>query len=230
MQKWPWFLLIAASVAPAHAAWAQEPVEETEAKRATVVLDADNIYVNEDENSVIAEGNVEAKYEDRILRADRLTYDRNTDRVRAAGNVVIIDVDGAESFADEIETDSSLSDGYAIGYSTRLPEGGVAVAESAVRTSEGYNALDKIVYTSCELCEEGDTPTWALRARRAVLDQEAQMMSYRDAVLLNSAAALVVADKVSSLPEGVEVGRESIDSGAAKEKVSQLAKLTTEAA
>ena len=183
MQKWPWFLLFAASVAQPHAAWAQEPVVEAEAERETVVLDADNIFVNEAENSVIAEGNVEAQYEGRILRADRLTYDRNTDRVRAAGNVVIIDVDGSESYADEIETDSNLKDGYAIGYSTRLPDGGVAVAESAVRTSEGYNALDKIVYTSCELCEEGDTPTWALRARRAVLDQEAQMMSYRDAVI-----------------------------------------------
>ena len=183
MQKWPWFLLFAASVAQPHAAWAQEPVVEAEAERETVVLDADNIFVNEAENSVVAEGNVEAKYEGRILRADRLTYDRNTDRVRAAGNVVIIDVDGSESYADEIETDSNLKDGYAIGYSTRLPDGGVAVAESAVRTSEGYNALDKIVYTSCELCEEGDTPTWALRARRAVLDQEAQMMSYRDAVI-----------------------------------------------
>lgn len=183
MQKWPWFLLFAASVAQPHAAWAQEPVVEAEAERETVVLDADNIFVNEAENSVVAEGNVEAKYEGRILRADRLTYDRNTDRVRAAGNVVIIDVDGSESFADEIETDSNLKDGYAIGYSTRLQEGGVAVAESAVRTSEGYNALDKIVYTACELCDEDDTPTWALRARRAVLDQEAQMMSYRDAVI-----------------------------------------------
>ena len=57
------------------------------------------------------------------------------------------------------------------------------MAESAVRTQEGYNALDKIVYTSCELCDDDDRPTWALRARRAVLDQEAQMMSYRDAVL-----------------------------------------------
>ncbi|MEO1660510.1 MAG: LPS assembly protein LptD [Pseudomonadota bacterium] len=183
MQKWPWFLLFAASVAQPQAAWAQDPLVESETERATVVLDADSIFVNEAENSVIAEGNVEAKYEGRVLRADRLTYDRNTDRVRAAGNVVIIDSDGSESFADEIETDSSLSDGYAIGYSTRLPDGGIAVAESAVRTSEGYNALDKIVYTSCELCEDGDTPTWALRARRAVLDQDAQMMSYRDAVL-----------------------------------------------
>ncbi|MEP1142886.1 MAG: LPS assembly protein LptD [Henriciella sp.] len=183
MHKWTFFLLFAASIVNTGGAIAQETTTEVEAEQPRVVLDADNIFVNEDENSVIAEGNVEASYEGRVLRADRLIYDRNTDRVRAIGNVVIIDDDGSENYADEIETDSGLSDGYAIGYSTRLPEGGVAIAESAVRSSDGYNALDKIVYTSCEICEEGDTPTWALRARRAVLNENAQMMSYRDAVV-----------------------------------------------
>ncbi|MEL7109825.1 MAG: LPS assembly protein LptD [Pseudomonadota bacterium] len=183
MQKWPLLLLIAAGMAHSGSAIAQDAIVESETEDPSVVLDADNIYVNEADNTVIADGNVEAKYQGRVLRADRLTYNRNTDRVRASGNVVIIDVDGSESYANEIETDASLADGYAIGFSTRTAEGGRAVAESAVRTAEGYNALDKIVYTSCEICDEDDTPTWSLRARRAVLDQEAQMMSYRDAVL-----------------------------------------------
>lgn len=191
MRKWTCFLLLAASVAHSEVALAQineddstlDASEEVATPAATVVLDADNIYVNEAENTVIAEGNVEAEYEDRILLADRLIYNRTTDKVRAIGNVVIIDSDGAESFADEIETDSNLADGFVIGYSTRMPDGGLAVAESAVRTLEGFNALDKIVYTSCEVCDENDRPTWAIRARRAVLDEEAQMMSYRDAVL-----------------------------------------------
>ncbi len=39
--------------------------------------------------------------------------------------------------------------------------------------------------------------------------------AYRDAVLLNAAAALVVAGEVKTLPEGVEFAAESIDSGAA---------------
>ncbi|MEL7042032.1 MAG: LPS assembly protein LptD [Pseudomonadota bacterium] len=183
MHKWTWFLLMAASIAHAGEVIAQETNLDAQAEQATVVLDADNIFVNEAENTVVAEGSVEAKYQGRVLRADRLIYDRNTDRVRAVGNIVIIDTDGTQSFAEEIETDSSLIDGFAIGYSTRLPNGGLAVAESAVRSSDGFNALDKIVYTSCELCEEDDTPTWSLRARRAVLDQQTQMMSYRDAVV-----------------------------------------------
>lgn len=50
--------------------------------------------------------------------------------------------------------------------------------------------------------------------------------AYRDAVLLNSAAALVVAEKVADLKSGVELAAESIDSGAARAKIDGLAKAT----
>ena len=49
---------------------------------------------------------------------------------------------------------------------------------------------------------------------------------YRDIVLLNAAAALMVADKVATLKEGVDLARTSIDSGAAKARVAALARIT----
>ena len=70
----------------------------------------------------------------------------------------------------------------------------------------------------------GGTPAENGAAFRALLNGE--MNAYRDAVLLNAAAALVVADKVSSLPEGVEMARESIDSGKALACVEKLALIT----
>ena len=54
--------------------------------------------------------------------------------------------------------------------------------------------------------------------------------AYRDAVLLNASAALVVAGKASDLKAGVEIASESLDSGAAKDKIQNLARVTTEAA
>ncbi len=73
----------------------------------------------------------------------------------------------------------------------------------------------------------GGTPEDNANAFRALLD--GAQNAYRDAVLLNSAAALVVADAASDLREGVEKARESIDSGAAKGKVAALAKVTSAA-
>lgn len=74
----------------------------------------------------------------------------------------------------------------------------------------------------------GGSPEDNAAAFRALL--AGQHNAYRDAVLLNSAAALVVANAASSLKEGVEMARQSIDSGAAKAKLEALAKITTAAA
>ncbi|WP_316013043.1 anthranilate phosphoribosyltransferase [Roseobacter sp. HKCCA0434] len=70
----------------------------------------------------------------------------------------------------------------------------------------------------------GGEPAENAAAFRALLDGAPG--AYRDAVLLNAAAALVVADRAASLPEGVEMARESLDSGAAKAKVEALARAT----
>ena len=53
--------------------------------------------------------------------------------------------------------------------------------------------------------------------------------AYRDAVLLNAAAALLIAGKVDNLRDGVTLATTSIDSGAAKAKVTALARLTSTA-
>ena len=44
----------------------------------------------------------------------------------------------------------------------------------------------------------------------------------RDIVLLNSAAALVAADRAADLREAVEIARESLRSGAARQRLDQM--------
>jgi anthranilate phosphoribosyltransferase len=70
----------------------------------------------------------------------------------------------------------------------------------------------------------GGTPAENATAFRALLDGAPG--AYRDAVLLNAAAALMVADKVDDLAEGVAMARASIDSGAAKAKIDILRRVT----
>jgi anthranilate phosphoribosyltransferase len=70
----------------------------------------------------------------------------------------------------------------------------------------------------------GGTPAENALALRALLDGATG--AYRDAVLLNSAAALVVAGVASDLRDGVARAVASIDSGAAKDRLAMLARLT----
>ena len=50
--------------------------------------------------------------------------------------------------------------------------------------------------------------------------------AYRDIVLLNAAAALLIADKAETLREGVELGATAIDDGRAKAALDQLVAIT----
>jgi len=73
----------------------------------------------------------------------------------------------------------------------------------------------------------GGTPEENGRAFSALLSGEGG--AYRDAVLLNSAAALLIAGKVDSLPDGAELAAQSIDSGRALTAVETLARITSAA-
>ncbi|MGR3501392.1 anthranilate phosphoribosyltransferase [Pseudaestuariivita sp.] len=74
----------------------------------------------------------------------------------------------------------------------------------------------------------GGTPEENAVAFRAVLDDDPS--AYRDAILFNSAAALLIAGAASDLTEGAEMARQSLGSGAAKRAVETVARITSEAA
>ncbi|MFZ3582955.1 anthranilate phosphoribosyltransferase [Loktanella sp. DJP18] len=73
----------------------------------------------------------------------------------------------------------------------------------------------------------GGTPQDNATAFRALLSGAPG--AYRDATLLNAAAALHVAGKAESLPEGVAMATESIDSGKARAAVEAVARITSAA-
>ncbi|MBI1206666.1 MAG: anthranilate phosphoribosyltransferase [Azospirillum sp.] len=71
---------------------------------------------------------------------------------------------------------------------------------------------------------KGADPEHNAAALRALLDGAAG--AYRDIVLLNSAAALVVAGKAANLRDGVGLARAAIDSGAARGVLERLVAMT----
>jgi len=71
---------------------------------------------------------------------------------------------------------------------------------------------------------KGGTPEDNAEAMRAMLAGEAG--PFRDVVLYNAAAALIVADKVSGLTDGVAMAAEAIDSGKAAQTLERLIEIT----
>lgn len=108
---------------------------------------------------------------------------------------------------------------------TLTSENDVAILESGdVRTLK-VNASDAGLQTRDFAEIAGGTPQENGAALGALLD--GRPGAFRDTVLFNAAAALRVAKRASSLAEGVALARESIDSGAARERLNHLAALTS---
>ncbi len=148
-----------------------------------VLMEADVVTHDEEARTITAEGDIQARFQDRTLRADSLIYNLDTRRVVARGNVEISDATGTQ-YADEVELDEALGLGLATNLRARFSGNGSLAARTAVRRGEGRNELSRVIYTSCIVCEDGSRPpTWAIKARRAVQNSEARSITYQATTL-----------------------------------------------
>ena len=148
-----------------------------------IYLEADSLISDEDESTLTAKGNVEGRYQDRTLRADRVTYNNLTGQVVAIGNVVLIDPTGATQFADQIELSGELEAGTATNFTARFEEGGILGASFVVRDGKEGVELYNAYYTACEPCQDTNkNPTWQIKARKVKQNPERNSIEYRDAV------------------------------------------------
>ncbi|WP_369407864.1 LPS-assembly protein LptD, partial [Roseomonas rosulenta] len=165
---------------PAPAAAAAQPARDQ-----PVTFTAEEVEYDQNRAVVVARGRVEAWQGNRVVRADEFTYDRNTGVATARGNVQLIEADGQVIFADSIVLENQFRDGVIEGLRGLLTQNGRVAANSARRTGGSIFDLSRVVYSSCNACEDDPLapPLWQVRARTATLDQEARQARYRDAVV-----------------------------------------------
>ena len=96
----------------------------------------------------------------------------------------------------------------------------------AVETFEISPEVAGLPFADPSALKGGDAETNAA-ALRAVLDGEPS--AFHDIVLLNAAAALVVAERADDLRSGVDLARTAIDDGAAKDVLDRLVAVTNQA-
>ncbi len=163
------------------AAASQQPISTSD----PVTFTADEVEYDRDNALVIARGRVEAWQNDRVLRADRITFDRNTGVAAAMGNVVFMEPDGQVVFADYAELTRNMREGVMKEMRALLPENGRLAATGMRRTDGLINELARVVYSTCDLCSKDPTraPLWQVRANSAVQDLEHKVIEYHDATL-----------------------------------------------
>src|SRR5690606_12584083 len=68
-----------------------------------IYIQSDDLIYDDQNNRVIAQGNVEIYYNNYILTADKVVYDRNLNKLLAEGNAQLKDPNGSITRADRFE-------------------------------------------------------------------------------------------------------------------------------
>jgi len=169
--------------APYLAKAAVDPAIAPQEEKIPVDMNAGTLIYDEKKQLVTASEDVEFIYGDRILRAQTVTYDLETEIVEAVGEVVILEPNGDVHFAESIELSRDLGDGFVKKLRSVLSDGSRVKASEGQRIGARETIMRKAVYTACEPCKKNPekAPVWQIKAREVVHDNVDKSIVYDDA-------------------------------------------------
>ena len=144
------------------------------------VLIADDVYITGND-TLVAEGNVEALYQGRRITARSITYDQTREILVLDGPITLDDGDYTVVLADSGELDTEMRNGILRGARIVMDDQLQLAAQQMNRVEGRYNQLYKTAVTSCQVCTDGRPPLWQIRARRVIHDQETRQLYLHDA-------------------------------------------------
>jgi len=170
-------------------AWCATARAQTAATRGggeTLVL-ANEVIREAGGRRLIARGMVEVRRGARSIMADEVVYESSSDRLRAVGNVAVVDDNGEVVFFSDVDVDAAFTDGG--GRDIRM----VLRRNWRVRASDGQlSAKDGRKFTlqhaqasPCDECAKNPDrpPVWRITARRVVVDEASQDFIYNNAAM-----------------------------------------------
>lgn len=141
-------------------------------------LVADNVSLNEDQQ-LIASGNVEVLFDGTRLTAQAIIYDQRSDTLEITGPIFLKTADGTILTADRATLDPRLENGMLQSARIVLDQQLQLVANQIDRRDGQYSQLYKSAATSCRVC--GDTPPlWEIRAERVVHDRSNRQLYFEN--------------------------------------------------
>ena len=130
---------------------------------------------------LIAEGDVEIFYKGRRLKAQRIVYDRATDRLQITGPIVLVDGTGSFILASQADLSADLADGVLQSARLVLNQQLQLASSEVQRVSGRYTRLGRTVASSCQVCAANPTPLWEIRASQVVHDQVKRQLYFDNA-------------------------------------------------
>jgi LPS-assembly protein len=156
-----------------------------ENKNQPLLLQADELVYDRQNDRVIAKGNIEIYYNNYVLLADEIVYDQKTNTLNAVGNVRIKEPDGSVVNADRITLTDNFRDGFIRSLKVVTKDDARIAAANAYRKDGDTTVFESGVYTPCKPCESNPdaAPIWRIKASRIIHKKDEQNIYYENARL-----------------------------------------------
>jgi LPS-assembly protein len=148
-----------------------------------MLLQADQMIYDNQNNRVIARGNVEIYYNNYTLLADKVIYNRGNNILKAEGNVRIKEPNGALINTNRITLTDDFRDGFIQSLKIVTAEDARISAARAIREKGETTVFEQAVFTPCKPCEDHPekAPTWQIKAKKIIHKKSEATIEYRNA-------------------------------------------------
>ena len=148
------------------------------------LMKADDVDYDVNNHFVTALGHVEIDHNDRILTAEKVTYDQTKDVVVAEGNVVMMSPDGNVVFTPRATLTNQMRDAVLEGFRALIGQNGRMAAIYATRKDANITKLERATFTPCKICNQPGkrTPLWQVKAYHVIYNQTDHKIVYHDAI------------------------------------------------
>jgi LPS-assembly protein len=148
-----------------------------------LLLAADSLVYDFDGETITAVGGVQISYGETKLVARSVSYDRKSGRLKAKGDVEIIEADGTRIYADELDVTDDFADGFVTALRLETTENTRFAAARATRENGQISVFEKGVYSACEPCaDKPEKPLlWQVKAETIVWNQERKTIRFNAA-------------------------------------------------
>jgi LPS-assembly protein len=152
---------------------------------AQMLVTANEMIYDYKNNKVHAIGGVQIYYDGGVLEADKVTYDRVSNKMFAEGNVRYKAKDGNVIHANTLEMTQDFREAFVNSMLVETPQRTRFAASRADRADGNITVFTNGVYTACEPCRDDPKkpPLWQVKAARIIHNEGERKVYYENGTL-----------------------------------------------
>ena len=147
-------------------------------------LIADQIFISDENDKIIAQGNVKIFASKKILSAKKIIYNNSSSLVQVYGPIEIIDDNKIKITADYSLVSKDLKKIISNGVKALFENQFKITSEKIKYTSRDKTQFTNSMGTSCKICSKDNSPPlWNIKSELIVHNQENRTLLFKNALL-----------------------------------------------